>query len=203
MSTLTVPGAEQGAQHLDPGVDDVAALGRQREVRGSWGPAAPVGDMAPTQPLTVGSAGLHMGAELLQAGLGGTSHHTGLSIGWVSGTSEPAWVSAGLVAAKPAPGSEICLPAEPGTGGGAGAFQQEDRLTALLSPQLCKYPHPWGSLACCLCCLPCPPSTVLVGRMKVALQTHQILQDIAKEAFQRLIQNWHSGSGNRKIGNNK
>lgn len=39
--------------------------------------------------------------------------------------------------------------------------------------------------------------------MKVALQTHQILQGIAEQAFQRLFQNWYSGSGNRKIGNSK
>lgn len=36
VSALTVSGAEQGAQHLELGVDDVAALGKQRRVRGSW-----------------------------------------------------------------------------------------------------------------------------------------------------------------------
>lgn len=36
VSTLTVPGAEQGAQHLEFGIDDVAALGKQRRVRDSW-----------------------------------------------------------------------------------------------------------------------------------------------------------------------
>lgn len=38
VSTLTVPGTEQGAQHLELGVDDVAALGKHRGVRGSWDP---------------------------------------------------------------------------------------------------------------------------------------------------------------------
>lgn len=119
--------------------------------------------MVPAQPVTVGSAGLHIWPELLQAVLGGTSHPTGLSIMWVRGPSEPAWVSPGLVAAKPAPGSEICLPAGPGTGDGAGSFQQEDRLTALLSSQLCKYPHPWGSLAFCLPCPYCLPTQHCAG----------------------------------------
>lgn len=40
MPALTGPGAEQSAHHVEPGVDNVAPLGRQGNVR-VLGPAAP------------------------------------------------------------------------------------------------------------------------------------------------------------------
>lgn len=69
----------------------------------------------------------------------------------------------------------------------------EDRLTSPAEPTAVQTAACAG--AACPACPACPPSTVLMARVKIALQAYHLTQGITKEAFQRLIQQWHFGSG--------
>lgn len=91
---LTRPGAEQSARHVEPAVDDVAPLGRQRKVKAP-GPVAPVDvhciNTSRKNRLCRGCAAW-AGAAAGQ-GLVGRPVTAALGIRQASGPAKPGWVS--------------------------------------------------------------------------------------------------------------